>query len=154
MTRKEIIDGLKMTMGLILFDPSTGEDIDPDNLNDLNRTTYDACKGAVELLETQEKIQLSEEDATSDTISRQNAIDAVKKHYRAHDNDLLELIAFDIERLPPAQPELIMCKDCKFADREATSSNGMYWCIFHGSYMRYCSDAVRKTDTDMRGAQE
>ena len=39
----------------------------------------------------------------SDYISRQAAIDAVKKHYRTHDNDLLELIAFDIERLPPAQ---------------------------------------------------
>lgn len=52
-----------------------------------------------------------------------------------------------------AQPELIMCKDCKFADREATSSNGMYWCIFHGSYMRYCSDATRRTDADMRGEQ-
>ena len=39
----------------------------------------------------------------NDLISRQAAIDAVKKHYRTHDNDLLELIAFDIERLPPAQ---------------------------------------------------
>lgn len=38
-------------------------------------------------------------------VKRQAAIDAVKKHYRAHDNDLLELIAFDIERLPSAQPE-------------------------------------------------
>ena len=41
----------------------------------------------------------------SDLISRQAAIDATKKHYRAHDNDLLELIAFDIEQLPPIQPE-------------------------------------------------
>ena len=53
-----------------------------------------------------------------------------------------------------AQPELIMCKDCKFAEREATSSNGMYWCILHGSYMRYCSDATRRTDADMRGEQD
>lgn len=41
----------------------------------------------------------------NDAISRQAAIDATKKHYRAHDNDLLELIAFDIERLPSVQPE-------------------------------------------------
>ena len=40
-----------------------------------------------------------------DVIYRQAAIDAIKKHYRAHDNDLLELIAFDIERLPFAQPK-------------------------------------------------
>lgn len=38
-------------------------------------------------------------------VSEQAALDAVKKHYRARDNDLLELIAFDIERLPSAQPE-------------------------------------------------
>lgn len=62
MTRKEIIDGLKMTMGLIAFDPSTGEVIDPDNLNDLDRTTYDACKGAVELLETQDVARERYED--------------------------------------------------------------------------------------------
>lgn len=56
-----------------------------------------------------EKAQLSQKDATkdatSDTISRQAAIGEVKKHYRAYDNDLLELITFDIERLPPAQQE-------------------------------------------------
>lgn len=40
-----------------------------------------------------------------DLISRLAAIDATKKHYRAHDNDLLELIAFDIKQLPPIQPE-------------------------------------------------
>lgn len=38
-------------------------------------------------------------------ISRQAAIDEIKKHYRAHDNDLLELIAFNIGRLPSVQPE-------------------------------------------------
>lgn len=51
MTKGKIISGLKMTMELFLFDPSTGETCEPDDLNNLNRTTYDACKGAVELLE-------------------------------------------------------------------------------------------------------
>ena len=41
----------------------------------------------------------------TDCISRRQAIEATKKHYRAHDNDLLELIAFDIEQLPSVQPE-------------------------------------------------
>ena len=40
-----------------------------------------------------------------DTISRQAAIDAVKNRYRTHEDDLLELIAFDIERLPSTYPE-------------------------------------------------
>ena len=120
MTRKEIIDGLKMTMGLITFDPSTGEDIDPDDLNDLNRTTYDACKCAVELLESQDvtlhmnlpevsveeaveilkrnnRIELipSGEDTnvpSNDTISRQAAIDALETiGYDFSDSGLSEI---------------------------------------------------------------
>ena len=121
MNRKEIIDGLKMTMGLILFDPSTGEDIDPDNLNDLNRTTYDACKGAVELLESQ-KTQLFKEDATFDCISRQNVNDALEKvasffpyripgkgetydKYNEAWNDAIGRAEIEIKQLPSAQPE-------------------------------------------------
>ena len=48
-----------------------------------------------------------------DPIERMDAIGAVLKHYRAHDNDLLELIAFDIERLPSAQsePQWISCSE-------------------------------------------
>ncbi len=46
----------------------------------------------------------------SDSISRQMAIDEIKKHYRAHDNDLLELIAFNIGRLPSAQ-QWIPCSE-------------------------------------------
>lgn len=51
-----------------------------------------------------------------DLISRQAAIDAVKKHYRTHDNDLLELIAFDIERLPPAQGKPFNLPEIHIAD--------------------------------------
>lgn len=45
-------------------------------------------------------------------ISLQAAIDVVTKHYRAFDNDLLKLIVYEMKRLPSAQPEIIMCKDC------------------------------------------
>lgn len=48
-----------------------------------------------------------------DLISRKAAIDAVKKHYRLRDNDLLELIAFDIERLPSAQPSIRPLDPCE-----------------------------------------
>ena len=53
MTREEIISGLKMSMELTLFDPSTGEVMEPRQLNDINRTAYEAYKGAIELLEKQ-----------------------------------------------------------------------------------------------------
>ena len=40
-----------------------------------------------------------------DLISRQAAIDEVKQFYRKYDNDLLELLVYRLEQLPPAQPE-------------------------------------------------
>ena len=45
----------------------------------------------------------------NDLISRQAAIDVVTKHYRAFDNDLLELIAYELGQLPSIQTE--PCED-------------------------------------------
>lgn len=56
MTREEIIDGLKFTVDMFLFDPSTGEIYtEPGNDNDMDKITIDACKGAIELLEQEPK---------------------------------------------------------------------------------------------------
>lgn len=103
MDRDTIIDGLRMTMDLCVFDPSTGEEIDPDMLNDINRATYDACKGALEILERL--------DTDSDTISRQAALDALKSRQDNGKGDISRfyntIIQHDIEaieQLPPIQP--------------------------------------------------
>lgn len=50
MTRDEIINGLKFTVEMFLFDPSTGETY-TEPRNDVDKITIDACKGAIELLE-------------------------------------------------------------------------------------------------------
>lgn len=50
MTREEIINGLKMSIDLMLFDPTTGEVKEPHQLNDMDRTSYEAFKGAMEIL--------------------------------------------------------------------------------------------------------
>ena len=50
MTMKDIIDGLTFTKEMFLFDPSTGETKTKEQLNDMDRTTVDACEGAIELL--------------------------------------------------------------------------------------------------------
>ena len=42
--------GLKFTVEMFLFDPSTGETY-TEPRNDMDKTTIDACKGAIELLE-------------------------------------------------------------------------------------------------------
>ena len=54
MTTKKIIDGLYFTVGMMLFNPATGEAKIPDELNEDDRYTYDACMGAIELLKAQE----------------------------------------------------------------------------------------------------
>jgi hypothetical protein len=59
MTIKEIIDGLKFTVDMFLFDPSTGETY-KEPRNDMDKTTIDACKGAIELLEQTRWIPVSE----------------------------------------------------------------------------------------------
>jgi hypothetical protein len=50
MTREDIISGLKMTIGLFLFDPTTGDTLEKHMLNDTDRTTVEACEGAIKLL--------------------------------------------------------------------------------------------------------
>ena len=59
MTIKEIIDGLKFTVDMFLFDPTTGETY-KEPRNDMDKTTIDACNGAIELLEQTRWIPVSE----------------------------------------------------------------------------------------------
>ena len=59
MTLKEIIDGLKFTVDMFLFDPITGKTF-TEPRNDLDKTTIDACKGAIALLEQTRWIPVSE----------------------------------------------------------------------------------------------
>ena len=49
MTKEEIINGLKFTIEMFLFNPNTGETI-TEPRNDMDKITIDACRGAIELL--------------------------------------------------------------------------------------------------------
>ena len=51
MTKEECVRDLKGSMELFLFDPITGESLQPEQLNDMDRTTYEAMKAAVGFLE-------------------------------------------------------------------------------------------------------
>ena len=57
MDREKIIKGLEFTKAMITFNPSTGEDIEPENLNEENKTSYDACVGAITLLKEREPVK-------------------------------------------------------------------------------------------------
>ena len=52
----EVIYGLEFTKAMITFNPSTGEDIEPEDLNEDNKITYNACIGAITLLKEQQKL--------------------------------------------------------------------------------------------------
>lgn len=102
-----------------------------------------------------------------DTISRQAAIDAMdvlcQEHrykipgkietysqYNEAWQDALDRAEGIIANLPPAQPEIIRCKDCKYA-----SPNGKYGCkAYHFKQYEthemkaddFCSRAERRQD--------
>lgn len=67
MTREEIIDGLKFTVDMFLFDPSTGETF-TEPRNDMDKTTIDACRGAIELLEQTDGDLISREIEKADFL--------------------------------------------------------------------------------------
>ena len=51
MKPEEIIEGLKYTVAMCEYDPLTGDIIERCFMNEMTRTTYDACKAAIEFIE-------------------------------------------------------------------------------------------------------
>jgi hypothetical protein len=87
---------------------------------------------------------------SDDLISRQTAIDGF--YEMASDMDHLctvsDYVSF-LESLPPAQPEIIYCKDCKYSqgdvfDRGLFCTHGPTW--FDVNDNHYCSWRERKTN--------
>lgn len=74
MTNEEIIEGLKFTMDMCLFNPVDGSKRPVSMLNDMDKITYNACEGAIKLLESQPC-----EDAISRTELLRR-IDAERNH--------------------------------------------------------------------------
>ena len=72
MTREEVISGLEFTAEMFLFDPSTGE-IYAEPQNDMDKTTIDACRGAIEALEAE-----SDTDYKTLLIKLENAEDVIR----------------------------------------------------------------------------
>jgi len=103
MKREEIISGLQMTMDLIQFDPGTGNVRPVYELNDLDKTTYLACKAAIEVLKAQPNLQQSCNQLATDTIYRQDAVDVVKR--LMGDYELSRTVQTGLHILPSAQPE-------------------------------------------------
>ena len=109
----------------------------------------------------------SEKPNRSDLISRQAAIDELKRisfshwfeyvEYLSEDTREIEIINSDkalevIEALPSEQPEIVRCKDCKYwREHKYAKETKRYipFCGFNAIYTKaddFCSRAERRTD--------
>ena len=92
----------------------------------------------------------------SDLISRQAAIDAIKKHRQdvfvmMDDCGFLSGLAKAMEiisKLPSAQPEIIRCKDCKWKDENwrRVSVRWLPCMLIRPGDNWFCGCAERRTD--------
>lgn len=89
----------------------------------------------------------------NDTIYRQAAIDAAKDWYEGLICGSFRGLEKRLKSLPSAQPEIIYCKDCMYTDGDKPIADGRYWCMLHGTFMYYCSDAERGSDETNRRRQ-
>ena len=83
-----------------------------------------------------------------DCISRQAAIDEVINLWadKPFGNPALVEIKDCIEKLPPAQPEIIRCKDCKHRDVENGFCEGRGWPMQLVPDDGFCDKGERRTD--------
>ena len=100
----------------------------------------------------------------SDLISRQAAIELCDwyQHEFCECDYAFGKLSIELAALPPAQPEIIKCKDCKWWDKSDDSPFGYCMAMKHGYmstnweigiYRRYkgefyCADAERRTDDE------
>ena len=95
-----------------------------DHLKHLEKYTH-YSEDAPALREVIEMLECSEVPNSSDTISRQDAIDEWKNDFKGYIN-ALDMLKDDyngimeyIDELPSAQPDIILCEDCKYWERES-----------------------------------
>ena len=93
----------------------------------------------------------------SDLISRQDAIEALRKHeielplYAPRETDVfwddaIDCCITELEDLPSAESQIIRCKDCKWWERTAEDSPmGYCHACKHGHYSRHWEIHIIRT---------
>ena len=127
MTIAEIISGLKFTIEMFLFDPSTGEKL-TEPRNNMDKITLDACKGAIKALE---------QEPCEDCISRQAVLEEVLSHkHIVYDDDGIGysvVRVYEIMALPSVTPKP---KIGKWIEKEDYNLDTYYECSECGA--DYC----------------
>lgn len=156
MTIKEIIDGLKFTVDMFLFDPSTGETY-TEPRNDMDKTTIDACKGAIELLE---------QEPCDDCVSRQAVLEYIEGSWAelGHSSEN-ELVCQDIKEMPPVTPQQktgywiltdvegnrvwhCNCSECGKDPQDYIGGSENWWLI-KNKLPKYCPNCGAKMESDI-----
>ena len=79
-----------------------------------------------------------------DTISRNAAIEEIERWIGYIDDDMVRRMQIGMKRLPPAQPNIIRCRNCKFASGDSRI------CMQFGhspiGELDFCAWAERRTD--------
>lgn len=113
MTKEEIIGGLQFTIGMFLLNPNTGEKREEYELNDMDKTTIEACKGAIELLEQEPK--------TDGDCIREKDEEAIEKKLRLAGYEKVVTCAECVHGVEVG-PGLYKCLDCDWIGDDD------FWC--------------------------
>ena len=119
MTIDEIIEGLKFTVDMFMFNPMTGEDLTRLDLNPDNRRSVEACKGAIAaILELKAKLEKPIQFRVIDTTTGKEPTEEVIFKLAKQGN----LVYCDIDGFYIGEDgELCLMDDCgsaMFLDRE------------------------------------
>ena len=156
MTEKDLDIAIEKCERIMEFDTRTMKNPESEN-GWLFDKVYD-------LLQFLRQLQFAEDTnvPTTDTISRQAAIDALEKvadmfpwrvpgnrdtydRYNEAWNDAIGRAEMEIENMPSAQPEIIHCKDCKYNPNPPECGNAA--CVlFYGmtDQMGFCHHGERR----------
>lgn len=90
--------------------------------------------------EIEERMSETEQNVPNDDfISRKRAVDALMEDFKRIPTNAIRAKTV-IEQLPPAKPEIIRCKDCKYADPFGHCDYVNFWNAIND----FCSRAERK----------
>lgn len=92
----------------------------------------------------------------SDPIERQEVIEIIQSYHGQMPNEVNYRIWEEINELPPAQPEIIHCRDCRYSID--FYQDGCCYCkrpskemhYIEEGYGFYCAGAKRRTDGNGR----
>ena len=100
----------------------------------------EAFDAAIDALEKQIPKQDVPDTNVGDIISRQAALKICRRYWHPKFNPIME----EIEKLPPVQPEIIHCRDCKWYNGEINQCNAQICASMRGE--DFCSRAERREE--------